>query len=149
MVLETKFRIEGAKELDKVMMGLPKHVAERDLNFALRKAANVVRDKAISNAPEDTGYAKKNIKVRQDKKSGYSSSMLVGVFRKAFYMMFIEFGTEDTPARPWLRPAFDATKNQMLSLIADTLGKRIQRSAKKLAGSYSKSGAGVRRRRKR
>lgn len=148
MVLKTRFRIEGAKELDKVLKGLPDHIAKRDLNFAVRKGANLLRDEAINRAPERTGYAKKNIKTRQYKKSGHSSTMLVGVFRKAYYMMFMEFGTEDTAAQPWLRPAFDATKSAVLKLIADTLAKRLQQSAKKLAGSYSKSGAGVRRRRK-
>ena len=53
------------------------------------------------------------------------------------------------PPRPFLRPAFDQTKGKALAAIGKSMGRGIEREAKKLAGSFAKSGLGAKRRRRR
>ena len=50
-----------------------------------------------------------------------------------YYWRFIEFGTERQPAQPFLRPAFEAQKENALAVITDTLAKGIESAAKKVA----------------
>lgn len=75
----------------------------------VRDLANKVRDDARRLAPKDTGALRRSIVVV----NVYDPATKTVVYRVgwdksiAFYGMLVEFGTEDTPARPHLRPAAD------------------------------------------
>lgn len=47
----------------------------------------------------------------------------------------VEFGTVKMAARPYLRPAWEATKRQALSIIRTELGQEIIKAARRLAKS--------------
>lgn len=128
---------------------------------ALAKGARVFRDQAIANAPRDTGLLQESIVARRDSKPhliGASEAYFVGVKRKAkryantkrnrgkgragktyfvdgtaYYWMFAEFGTEKMAARPFLRPAFEARKEEALNVIVDELRRGLDRATAKLA----------------
>ena len=51
-----------------------------------------------------------------------------------FYWRFLEFGTSKLPARPFLRPAFDARKEAAVAQIRDSLKSGIEREARKVHG---------------
>lgn len=153
-------RIEGAAELEKVLKMLPKQITEKVLVSSVRAGANIVKKEMEARAPIGTeikkrkgrtlppGTLKKGIKTRRDKKSGASVTIKVGVFKKGFYGQFLEFGTKEISAKPFLRPAWEQTKMEALEKIGQALGKNIQKAAKKLAGSYAKSGLKVKRKRR-
>lgn len=82
-----------------------------------------------------------------------SAAALAGVGSRAFYLKFIEFGwmltshgkrgrrgVKHIPAKPFLRPAWQTSKDKALYVIGQTLGKGIETAALKLAGPYSQSG---------
>lgn len=75
----------------------------------IRAIANSVRDDARRLAPKNTGALRRSIKVW----NYYDPATKTVVYRIgwdnaiAFYGAMVEFGTEDTPARPHLRPAAD------------------------------------------
>lgn len=123
---------------------------------ALAKAAKVIRDEAIKRAPEKTGNLRDNIIMKRDPKPqmvGAAEVYWVGVKgggrRKyadtkrnrrnrrtgqeyevsgnAWYWKFHEFGTEKMRARPFLRPAFEATKQEALETIITELKRGIER----------------------
>lgn len=50
-----------------------------------------------------------------------------------FYWRFLEFGTAKMPAKPFLRPAFEAMKQAALDEVVSSLGKGIDRIAARLA----------------
>jgi HK97 gp10 family phage protein len=75
----------------------------------VRDLANKVRDDARRLAPKDTGALRRSIVVvnvydPQTKTVSYRVGWDKNI---AWYGMLVEFGTEDTPARPHLRPAAD------------------------------------------
>ena len=49
-----------------------------------------------------------------------------------WYWWFIEFGTRFQAARPFLRPAFEARKNEAVRLIHERLGRRLRTAWEKL-----------------
>ena len=75
------------------------------------------------------GFAKRSIRVvtRLNKnKTGASAS--VGVAAEAFYaVQFVELGTAKMPAQPWLRPAYQSTREAQLSALARRMKVFIER----------------------
>ena len=83
---------------------------------ALKDVAKLVRKEAKAKAPKDKGNLRKNIAtwVKASKRSD-NVELQIGVYdnktakkkglKSAFYAMFIEFGTKNQRARPFLKPA--------------------------------------------
>jgi len=154
--------IRGAREMEQVLQQLPDYIAKRVVNGALRKGAAVVLDAARARAPvgqESKGrvrlrvtkkgkvsvsnYGKLKLNLRivniPPSKTSHSAAVAVSV-GKAFWGLFVEFGTRFMRARPFMRPAFESTKYQALDVIGKALGEGIEKAAVKLAGPLAKSG---------
>ena len=156
-----KSRITGASEMAKVLKLLPGKVQGKLLISATRAGANLIRNDARARAPEsglgaerraarsssgeDYGTLKDNISVKKVKTPPSRAKMIISNGR-AFWGMFLEFGTEKHPPQPWLRPAFDGNVSAALAKIGKTLGRGIEREATKLTKSFAKSGQRARRR---
>lgn len=54
---------------------------------------------------------------------------------KGFYGTFVEFGTSDTVAQPFMRPAWDSQKDHALSIIKGELATQIIAAAKRVSKS--------------
>ena len=158
-------QLAGVAETVKVLNQLPAVLRERVYLQSLRKGATLIRDEVRLRAPYGSdfkrrAFTKKNkkgvsrtelVKLRNEVKmstalkTDVSFNIQIGVGR-AYWGMFQEFGTSRMASRPWMRPAFDATALPAITLSSQELGKGLEREAKKLAGSLSKSGL-LRRRR--
>lgn len=147
-------RVEGLAELRKALLELPVELHKGPLRAAVSAGAKVVQDKAIALAPEgETGTLKRSIYRTRSRQgsSAVQETAIVGVrsgkkfaekqkkdgtttkSRDAFYWRFLEFGTWDIKAGPFMRPAFDTTKAQQLEAIREKLASSIQRIAAKLS----------------
>jgi HK97 gp10 family phage protein len=49
-----------------------------------------------------------------------------------YYWRFLEFGTSKMSAKPFMRPAFDVSSQQALSIITNKLADRIEKEAARL-----------------
>lgn len=149
-----QFRIEGADRILAKMKELPKRVCRNAMRRALRKGARPIRDAARANAkriddPDTREQIAKNITIagggsRRERQEG-GVVMRVGVMGGArpkggesnlpggntTHWRFVELGTSDTKAQPFLRPAgsdkagaaFDATASAMQSELDRELAK--------------------------
>ena len=54
-----------------------------------------------------------------------SAGVEIGPTKEFFYGYFWEFGTVKLPARPFMRPAFDAHQDETIGLMASALGAAI------------------------
>lgn len=146
--------IEGLAEIERKLKQLPEKIGRNAMRRALRKGANVIRDAARSNAkriddPETREQIWKNIAVasggrRREKEAG-GVMMRVGVRGGArptrgdngtpggntTYWRFVELGTSEARAQPFLTPAgaekaqaaYDATAADMIKQIDKELSK--------------------------
>lgn len=128
---------------------------------ALFKAATVVRDEARNRAPVRSGLLRDNIVAKRNRNPGehdateeYGVGVAKGSKKKyantrknrrqrkvgeeytapsvAFYWRFLEFGTAKLAARPFLRPAFEQTKERALGVFKTELAAGIDRIVRKL-----------------
>ncbi len=95
----------------------------------LERAAEVVADGARQRVPVDTGTLKNSIRVtrlwgdpRRNVRiyAGHrvkGGSMKKGAERGAFYAHMVEYGTVKMRARPFLRPALNASKAKIQGIL--------------------------------
>lgn len=149
--------VKGLKELATALQQLPIAVARKQMAGPVSKGARLVRDAARNKAPVYTGDVSKGhpapgtlrksilmkrvmadtksdviarfiVTVRRGKK--YQSMGKKGVNLDAFYWWFVENGTRNMEARPFLRPAFEQEKFRALNVIAEGLRQGVDTEAK-------------------
>lgn len=160
-------KIEGLDLFARALKLLPQKVAGKSLRRAVAAAGKVVRDEAKIKAPVLTGPVAEghpppgtlkraiafgrsrrnsgagrevfNVFVRQAKNGsvGQKGVKRYGKF-DAYYARFVEFGTSKMAARPFLRPAFEAKKNDAAQAIGDTLAKELAAEVPKLGFQWVK-----------
>ena len=144
-------RLEGFRELEAALKELPTSTGRNVLRRVAKGALAPMADKARGMAPVDGGELRESIKVsekrtkrvvrenRFDRNTGLAMAMGPvsgkGVLN---YATFVEFGTSDTRARPFMRPAFEGGKHEALQYIKSNLGKEITKAAARLAKKAAK-----------
>lgn len=143
----TSFEFKGFKELYQAIAHLPETVIKKELEPLLVKSLIPMRDLARAIAPDDplTGPPwdlKSSIEVGKKQRSGRARrNRALGKYDARAYMgptkfgypqaTFREFGRLHQPATPYMRPAFETRKYQVLEVIREGLGKRLALIAKK------------------
>ncbi|WP_406627703.1 HK97-gp10 family putative phage morphogenesis protein [Pectobacterium carotovorum] len=119
----------GLSDIAKDLEKLSRAENNKVLRDATRAGADVLKEEVIANAPARTGKMRKNVVVvtQKSKRRGEISSgvhirgvnprtgnsdnkMKANNPRNAFYWRFVEMGTVDMPAHPFVRPAFDTAQ---------------------------------------
>lgn len=147
--------LEGLDDIVRKLRLLPDRVGKNAMRRALRKGANVVRDAARSNAkaiddPETREKINKNIAVasggrRREKEVG-GVMLRVGVRGGAkptrgdngapggntTHWRFVEFGTSDMRAQPFMRQAGSSSAGKAISAVVDDMHKQVEKELAKL-----------------
>ncbi|MGR3593041.1 MAG: HK97-gp10 family putative phage morphogenesis protein [Limimaricola soesokkakensis] len=164
-------KVEGLRELERNLAGLTKAAGKGALRRALRTAAEPMADIARQLAPDDEstgGYdlresivvgtklsrsqARKHRKMFRDNRSSVEMFMGAGPLPQA---IFVEFGTDPhinkgkfagsmhpgTPARPFIRPAWDQDKMAMLERLKVELRKEIDKSVQRAIRKQARQAA--------
>jgi len=108
----------------------------------MRTKGNVIKKEVIARAPVGTepanekfGTLRDNIKTTAIKKTRLAGEVAVHSGR-AYWAIFLEFGTVKMPARPFIGPAFDAVKKKAVDKFVKTLGRSVEKTALELAGKF-------------
>ncbi|MBP2856179.1 HK97 gp10 family phage protein [Dickeya oryzae] len=128
-MIEFGLDFSGLNDIAKEFEKLSKAENNKVLRDATRAGAEVLKAEVIANAPVRTGKMRKNVVVVTQKsrrkgeissgvhirgvnpKTGNSDNkMKANNPRNAFYWRFVEMGTVNMPAHPFIRPAFDTTQ---------------------------------------
>ncbi len=149
-------QVTGLKELNDALAHLPQNIGRNVLRGATSAGAAVIRKEARMRAPVYTGdVAKGHPPPGTLKRAIYQKQIreLSGVLRQTFYVSvrrgglrkdakgrsldayywhMVEFGTAKMAARPFVRPAFEATKLAAVEAIRRYMAERIPREVEKL-----------------
>lgn len=149
--MATRTTMTGLPELKKKLDGLAFDAQKKGGRFALRKAAQVFRDRAKQNAqrfddPETRRSIARNIVERWDNryfKQTQNLKFRVGVLGGAksqkvkgrddtWHWRLLEFGTEKMRAQPFMRPAGEQGAQQATDTFVREFGKSIDRALKRM-----------------
>jgi HK97 gp10 family phage protein len=93
---------------------------------ALDKVGGRIERSAKRRAPRLTGALRKSITHEVDNKA-----LTLAVGTDLFYSRFVEFGTVDTPAQPFLFPAAKASRRRNAKEIAQSIEPKLKRVARR------------------
>lgn len=142
-----KVQIEGLREtMDALRSMLPDRTARAVMTRVLQKRAKPLAAHASALAPRRTGMLGKRIivtkQLARSQRSAYRKTdpndvtIFVGTGAVP-YAHLVEFGSSKSPPQPFLRPAWDAAQQQILSGISrdmwDEIKKSVERAARKAA----------------
>ncbi len=139
------FKIEGLSDLEKALGDLPKATGKNVLRRVALAALAPVAEDMRQNAPEDDDAPAGRTKLKDDihvttrrPKGGQSEprqsevEAFAGPGRhpKAVQQ---EFGNERHGPQPYVRPAWDNNRDNMMIDVADGLGAEIAKAAERMA----------------
>lgn len=159
-----QMKVEGGKELAKLLRALPDKVADKLMANATSAGGRKLAKAIAQKTPVDTGRLRDSIKAKRDRKAKYTFTMKVGPVGKGrFYAHLVEFGSAPhvikvskkkrvlsngrdvfgkivqhpgISAKPFMRPALDESAEAVIKHVGKNLGRGTEREAKKLAGTY-------------
>lgn len=144
-MIEFKMSLQGAKELDEALKQLPRATSKAAVRKALLKAAEPLVDlaQALENAtPRRTATkdltptieASPKLK-RSQQRSRLSTDNDVEIYigSTAPDAHWKEFGTINQAPMPFMRPAWEATKHEVLRRFSEEIWKNILKSVRTLA----------------
>jgi len=116
-------KITGLRELEQKLRDETKKVAKRTLRRAAKDASEIWENAISERAPALTGFLKSQITMSSKATGGDEGSLqvMVGPSKKAYYGIFQEFGTRFQKANPFMRPAFEQTKDEVLNVFVENL----------------------------
>lgn len=148
-----KVKLHGLTEVRRALRRMPRAVADKELNKALRKGGRPIVGMAKALVPTGgssfvrkirgkdwahlRGTLMQNIVMRGEKKrfkiDRAKIRIGVAVDRKSkdspWYWRFVEFGTSKMPAKPFLVPAFETMKMVANTTIIRELKRGVARQA--------------------
>jgi len=152
-VARTTVKVEGLREVEKALEGLPKATGKAVLRRVLKKRAQPIADAMEAKAPRDEGTlaASAGVSTKLTKRQKAQHRKM---FRndKAAVEMFAgvgglpqahaqEFGNVKHSPQPFARPAWDETQGQVLDGITQDLWDEILKASKRLAKKAARMAA--------
>lgn len=151
-------KLSGFRELEAALAELPKATGKSVLRKIARAALEPMANDAAAKAPHRTGQLAFSISISEKRTSratrtikGFKSDPTrsiemamgpAGGFGAVLlYASFDEFGTVDTPAQPYMRPAWDGGARPALEYIKDNLWAEIDKRAASLAKRRARAAA--------
>lgn len=134
----TEFRVEGLRELEENLERISKAQGKSASRKAMKAALKPTLDLAKRLVPVNEGELKKSLRItdklnkrqsKRNRKQRGDLQMFVGAHTP--YAHLQEFGTKHHGAKPFMRPAWEATKNQVMDIVKVKLWENIQKQIQK------------------
>jgi HK97 gp10 family phage protein len=140
-------KVSGLSEIMTALRELPNATAKNAMKRVLVKRAEPVAERARQLVPVDEGHLKNSIHVstkltrrqkgRHRKRHRDDVEVFVGPGTDpAAHLQ--EFGTSQHPAQPFMRPAWDQTKDELLAGVGADMWAEIEKAAARLAKKAAK-----------
>lgn len=145
-MMDLKYKINGADKIIESLSKLSSKVQKSTVRKAARRAMKPVLEAAKENAkriddPKTKNSIRRNLAIVENAKAGRRIGgvvMRVGVRGGAkkvkdtglaggdtFYWRFVEFGTKNARAQPFLRPAFNGNQETVIEIFVSEVEKDI------------------------
>lgn len=124
MASQTVARFEGTDEMVRNLETMKRRVLNKGLKAAYMAAGEIIRTDAAARAPRgSTGKLSGMMTLEWE---GRRRRAKVGPHKEAFYGDFVERGTSKMAARPFLRTALDARRQDAFEAMAKELKQVVE-----------------------
>jgi HK97 gp10 family phage protein len=150
------FKMEGLEQTVEALGDLSRSTQKSVLRRVLLRAAEPTVEKAEGMAPRDRGVLALSIvattqltrrhKSEERNELRSEAEVYIGPASGAgalYYASHKEFGTILSPARPYMRPAWESTKGVVLTKIQQGLGEEVMKTAARAARKAARLAAGA------
>lgn len=120
----TELQLEGINELLNNLEKLGDK-GKKVENKALKSAGNVVEEAIKSETPVRTGTLKKSIKTSGVKSKDGVKEVEIGPGKKAWYSNFIELGTVNIKANPFMSRGYEKSKSSAIDKLRSEFKKGL------------------------
>lgn len=129
-------QVEGVQATIKRMSRIAKSMGVQDIDLEnlIHEAAKVIAKQAKANAPQGpTGNLRRGIVGKKYKtKRRHEPAAFAGIdYRIAPHAHLVEFGTKNMAARPFFKPAVEATRGQVERMIKQGILRLITEASKR------------------
>lgn len=140
-MITAKFRKSDLRKVHKSLDDTVREIQRHGMKNALNKAAQIGLKEARNRVRVESTALKKSLVKRAKTYSEGVAYVIVGPNRKyqinykgkrrrpVKYAHLVEFGHKGAPPRPFLRPAFETTKEKMKRKYAQEIGSSLKRVA--------------------
>lgn len=155
-LLSVDVLFQGFDELKRAFLGMPEVLQKKIMRGPLRVGEKLIQQEAMRRAPVDTGLMRDSMIVRALKRSrvrygyklmyrtlptvpsdvhGVGLAKVTKAGKRHFYPAVIEYGATkgNHPPMPFLRPAFDAKKDEVVALVGGAVREVIAEFIKQAA----------------
>ncbi len=131
--------------LSAAMQAMPASI-RKNVRREMKRAAEIVVERARQLAPVDTGWMKWHTitsRPAQYNKGKTMNDMIYEIHVNAEYAGYQEYGTSHNRAHPFLRPAISQTKEEVMRIIQEAMAEGIQESLRTSGLSFSAANVGI------
>lgn len=141
--MSSRFKLEGFDELKRSLEAVGEEIATKAGQAAIRQSAKTLANNVKARAPYEEneeersgasvtyGHLRDNIRIRKGKPRKAHSVSAIVTIGNAFWGRFLEFGTIKMMARPFFRPALEASKEQIVEELHKNLSKALASAVKR------------------
>lgn len=140
MAVSSGIKIEGMEDLKKVLDQMAPKASRNLMRSTIHAIAGQIAKEAKGQAPKDSGTLKKAIKAKRRRPKTpdkpFSDVMIEHggqATNDAFYWRFVEYGTQNAPAHPFMQPAIDLMRPQVPAIMREQFGKKLEAMLKRAA----------------
>lgn len=120
----------GIDALQGQLAALAASLSGEHLQACTEAAAQPILREAMARVPVDTGAMRGHLETQSQRSRGHASTTVQvaksGPDGEEHAAVFLEYGTHHMPARPFMRPAFEAAKEEALQAFTTTLKSQIK-----------------------
>ena len=139
MSADVSIKFHGMRDLDRAIQRLPEELQKRAYRSVISTGARVIAKNAKKRIKNDSGLLKKSIDIKVPRKN--TRVAIIGTRRgvgavvngrqkwAVNYAKNVEFGTSNTQAQPFLRPAIDSSASEVLQKMTAGLSRFLTRAA--------------------
>lgn len=128
-----KMEIKGLRELEQMLLELPRATAKATARRILKRAGEPIAEMGRNLVPEDQGFTKDSYAVGRLSRAARrrhvpQSDVEIAVGPNSAGGLQTEFGNARQGATPHLRPAFEAKKHEALRIVTEEFRAEIEKT---------------------
>jgi HK97 gp10 family phage protein len=131
--------VVGDKEVEKILESIAPKEAKNLMRSTIHGVASRITKGAKARVKRDSGLLRKSIYTKREKSPPHRPVSSVRFREKGFYWRFVEHGTKNVPARPFLAPARLEVQGNLSKILREEFQAKLEKRIKAVLKRQAKT----------